>query len=181
MKIRLIEPKPAGAHVFGTSVLPRLGLPLIATMLNERGHDVKVYVESFAPVDWDDVTSADIVGLSATTATVPAAYAIADGLKYLGVPTVIGGSHVTFMADEALGHCNYVVRGEGHFTMLELLDGLGDDACAVGHRRALVPPQGRRRRAQRRRATAARWPSSSRCPGPTSTWSSVTSSCSPSR
>ncbi|MHB0875135.1 MAG: B12-binding domain-containing radical SAM protein [Anaerolineae bacterium] len=129
MKIRLIEPRPVGAHVFGTSALPRLGLPLIGTMLAERGHDVKIYVESFGPVDWDDVTSADLVGLSATTATVPAAYAIADGLKYLGIPTVIGGSHVTFMASEALEHCNYVVRGEGHFTMLELLGALGDDAC----------------------------------------------------
>jgi radical SAM superfamily enzyme YgiQ (UPF0313 family) len=124
MKIRFVEPKPAGAHVFGTSALPRLGLPLIATMLAERGYDVKVYVESLAPVDWEDVTSSDLVGISATTATAPAAYAIADGLRYLGIPTVIGGSHVTFMADEALEHCNYVVRGEGQFTMLELLEAL---------------------------------------------------------
>ncbi|MGQ9552905.1 MAG: B12-binding domain-containing radical SAM protein [Anaerolineae bacterium] len=140
MKIRLIEPKPVGAHVFGTSALPRLGLPLIATVLAEKGHDVKVYVEGLAPVDWDDVTSADLVGLSATTATAPAAYAIADGLKYLSIPTVMGGSHVTFMADEALEHCNYVIRGEGHYAIVELLEALDgkrnlDDVAGLSYRK----------------------------------------------
>jgi len=124
MKIRLIEPAPTGQHVFIGSNLPRLGLPLIATILAERGHDVKVYVETLTPVDWDDVVSADLVGLSATTATAPATYAIADGLACLGLPTVIGGSHVTFEPEEALEHCSYVVRGEGHFTILELLEAL---------------------------------------------------------
>ena len=29
------------------------------------------------------------------------------------MPTIVGGSHVTFMADEALAHADYVARGEG--------------------------------------------------------------------
>jgi radical SAM superfamily enzyme YgiQ (UPF0313 family) len=42
-----------------------------------------------------------------------------------GVPTVIGGSHVTFMVDEALEHCDFVARGEGgDALMLELVDAL---------------------------------------------------------
>ncbi len=38
---------------------------------------------------------------------------------------VIGGAHVTFMADEALEHADYVARGEGgEQLMLELIDAL---------------------------------------------------------
>lgn len=120
MKIRLIEPKPAGINVFDRALLPRLGLPLIGRLLADAGHDVRIYVEQLTPVDWTDVLSADLVGFSATTSTVPVAYAQAATVRQAKVPTVIGGSHVTFLAGEALDHCDYVVRREGQTTMLEL-------------------------------------------------------------
>ncbi len=124
VKIRLIEPKPPGINVFDSSPLPRLGLPLIGTLLHQRGHDVRIYVEMLAPIDWTDVGQADLLGLSATTSTIPAAYAIAERARQLGLLTVIGGPHVTFLPDEALNHCDFVVRGEGQETMLELMEAL---------------------------------------------------------
>jgi anaerobic magnesium-protoporphyrin IX monomethyl ester cyclase len=125
MKIRLIEPEPPGMHVYAKVTLPRLGLPIIGATLKERGHDVLVYVPQMAPIDWDDVNSADLVGLSSTTSTATTAYEFADQLRERGVPVVIGGSHVTFMADEALEHVDYVARGEGgEELMLELIDAL---------------------------------------------------------
>jgi radical SAM superfamily enzyme YgiQ (UPF0313 family) len=131
MKIRLIEPKPAGINVFDRALLPRLGLPLIGRVLADRGHDVRIYVETLAPVDWDDVLSADLVGFSATTTTAPVAFGQAAPLRQAGIPTVIGGSHVTFLPDEALDHCDYVVRGEGQATILALVDAIrGERALA---------------------------------------------------
>lgn len=124
MKIRLIEPKPAGLNVFDQALLPRLGLPLLGRLLTDRGHDVRIYVEMLAPIDWDDVAEADLVGLSATTSTVSVAYDMADRARDLGIPTVIGGPHVTFLPDEGLEHCDFVVRREGQVTMLELVDAL---------------------------------------------------------
>ncbi len=124
MKIRLIEPKAAGLNVFDQAKLPRLGLPLIGRLLADLGHDVRIYVETLAPVDWTDVGNADLVGFSALTTTAPVAYGLAGQIRQLGIPTVIGGPHVTFLADEALDHCNYVVRGEGQMTMLELASAL---------------------------------------------------------
>jgi radical SAM superfamily enzyme YgiQ (UPF0313 family) len=121
MKIRLIEPKPPGPNVYDLSPLPRLGLPLIGGLLRQQGHDVRIYCEMLAPVDWADVEQADLVGFSTTTATTPAAYKMAARVRLVGIPTVIGGSHVTFVADEALDHCDYVVRGEGQVTILELV------------------------------------------------------------
>lgn len=124
MNIRLIEPKAPGINVFDQALLPRLGLPLVGRVLRDAGHDVRIYVEMLAPVDWADVARADLVGFSATSATAPSAYQMAERVRKLGIPTVIGGSHVSFLPDEALDHCDFVVRGEGQATILELVAAL---------------------------------------------------------
>ncbi len=121
LRIRLVEPRPPGRTVYDFALLPRLGLPLIARMLAEAGHDVRVYCEVLAPVDLEECLRADLVGISSTTATAPAAYWLADLLTDGGVTVVLGGPHVTFMTEEALDHAPYVVRGEGEATMLELV------------------------------------------------------------
>lgn len=125
MKIRLIEPKAPGLNVFDRALLPRLGLPLIGKVLVDQGHDVRIYVETLAPVDWSDIAQADLVGFSTTTATTPVAYAMAERVRDLGILTVIGGPHVTFLPDEGLAHCDFVVRREGQDTMPELIAALG--------------------------------------------------------
>ena len=128
MKIRLIEPAPAGMNTFSMILLPRLGLPLIGAVLREHGHDVKIYAPQMAPVVWPDVYDADVVGITSTTSTVTDAYRFADDVRARGVPVVMGGSHVTFMSEEALGHADYVARGEGgEQLMLELIEALRDD------------------------------------------------------
>ena len=86
MKIRLIEPEPPGMHVWAKVLLPRLGLPIIAATLKEHGHDVLVYNPTMAPIDWDDVNSSDLVGLSSTTSTATTAYEFADDLRGRGHP-----------------------------------------------------------------------------------------------
>ncbi len=132
LRIRLVEPAPVGHNVYDLSRLPRLGLPLIATMLAEAGHDVRVYCEVLAAPDLEDCLRADLVGISSTTSTAPAAYRLADLCARAGVPVVLGGPHVTFEADEALGHAPYVVRGEGEATMLALVAHLETDADLGG-------------------------------------------------
>jgi radical SAM superfamily enzyme YgiQ (UPF0313 family) len=127
VKIRMIEPKAPGLNVFDRARLPRLGLPLIGRMLVDHGHNVRIYVETLASVDWEDIGDSDLVGFSTTTATTPVAYRMAERVRDLGIPTVIGGPHVTFLADEGLEHCDYVVRREGQETMLELVDALEGD------------------------------------------------------
>ena len=125
MKIRLIEPDAPSMHLWSHSYFVRLGLPMIGATLKQHGHDVRIYNPQLAPIDWDDVFTAELVGLSSTTSTTPATYAIADGLRRRRIPVVLGGSHVTFMADEALEHADFVARGEGGETiMLELVEAL---------------------------------------------------------
>jgi len=132
VRIRLVETKSNSHNVYDHSLLPRLGLPLIGRILTDKGHDVRIYVESIAPVDWDDLLGADLVGFSTTTATTPPAYEMADRLRELGKAVVFGGAHVTFLPEEALEHADYVVRGEGHATIVELLDALAGDGDLSG-------------------------------------------------
>lgn len=129
LRICLVEPRPPGHHVYDKVLLPRLGLPLIGTMLTEGGHDVTVYCETLAPVDVTSCLAADVVGISSTTATAPAAYHLADALEAAGVAVVLGGPHVTFRPEEALEHARWVVRGEGERTMLELVAAVEQDTA----------------------------------------------------
>ncbi len=126
MKITLIEPSAPDYHIFSMFRMPRLGLPILGTILRDRGHQVNIFVEDLSPVDYDEVYRSDLVGISSITSTAPRAYAIAGQIRKKGIPVVMGGSHVTFLPDEALEHVDYVVRGEGEETLLELVASLQD-------------------------------------------------------
>jgi anaerobic magnesium-protoporphyrin IX monomethyl ester cyclase len=125
VRIRLIEPEPPGMNVFSKVMMPRLGLATIGAALKSQGHDVSIYVPQFSAVDWNDVYTSDLVGISTTTSTASTGYQFADQLRARGIPVVIGGPHVTFMADEALEHADFVARGEGgEALMTELIEAL---------------------------------------------------------
>jgi radical SAM superfamily enzyme YgiQ (UPF0313 family) len=122
MRITFIEPAAPGFHIYSFLKQPRLGLPLLGTLLKERGHEVRIYAESLSEVDWNHVLSSDLVGISTITSTAIRAYRYAQRVGEAGIPTVMGGPHVSFLADEALDFCDYVVRGEGEQTVMELAD-----------------------------------------------------------
>lgn len=131
-KVTLIEPKSPGYHVYSMIALPRLGLPLLGAMLKKRGCDVTIYCQDMQGIDLDDVRSSDLVGISTTTSTAPEAYRLADKARAAGVPVVLGGSHVTFMSEEALQHADYCVRGEGEETLIELIEAIESGSEPVG-------------------------------------------------
>jgi len=123
-KFVLVEPKSTHLHVYSAFTIPRLGVILLGTMLRDRGWDVRVYIEDVAPIDMKEVLTADIVGISTLTSTAPQSYRLAETVRKAGIPVVIGGTHVTFLPDEALEYADYVVRGEGEETLFELLDAM---------------------------------------------------------
>jgi len=131
-RVVMIEPRSPRFHVFNFVRLPRLGLPILGAILKKRGCDVTVFCEDLAPIDWDKVFRADIVFVSTITCTAPRAYEIARACKERGIPAVMGGPHPTFLPDDALQHCDYVVRGEGEETVIELLEALSDGGKPYG-------------------------------------------------
>ena len=123
-KICFIEAKSPGAHVFSAFPIPRLGTVLLATILKGLGYDTRVFIEDVEAPDWNEVDSCRIVGISTITSTAPRAYKIADRLRARGKTVIMGGPHVTFLPDEALRHADFVVRGEGEHTVVELLSAI---------------------------------------------------------
>jgi len=124
----LIEPKSPDWHVFSRWKLPRLGLVVLGTRLKAAGYDVKLFVEDVAPVDFAALFSADLVGISTITSTAPRAYEFAKAAKRAGIPVVMGGPHVTFLPDEALEHCDYVIRGEADDLIVDFVKRLESGA-----------------------------------------------------
>ena len=126
-KIVLIETKSPGLHIFSAAKLPRLGIALIATILNKNGFKVKAYCEDFAAIDYNEVKDADLVGISSITSTSTRSYKLINEIKKINpdVPIIMGGAHPTFMPEEVIENgSDYAVRGEGERTILELIDAI---------------------------------------------------------
>jgi radical SAM superfamily enzyme YgiQ (UPF0313 family) len=131
-KIVFIEPKSPGNHVYSKWGLPRLGTILLGTILKNAGYEVQVFCEDLRGIDFDAVFEADIVGISTITSTAPRAYEMADIIRRAGIPVFMGGPHVTFLAEEALAHCDYVFRGEAEQTILPFLEALSKGQSPEG-------------------------------------------------
>ncbi|MGZ3579489.1 MAG: B12-binding domain-containing radical SAM protein, partial [Syntrophales bacterium] len=121
-RVSFIEAGSPGLHIFSKFPIPRLGAVLLSTILRERGYEVKAFVEDVAEPDWSFIESSDLVCISTITSTAIKAYRIAKRFKALGIPVIIGGTHPTFLPDESLEYADFVIRGEGEHTLVELLE-----------------------------------------------------------
>jgi anaerobic magnesium-protoporphyrin IX monomethyl ester cyclase len=132
MRVLLVNP-PAGFsyRVLGVS-RPPLGLAYMASVLRDK-HQVQIVDFSVDPCHWSDYPyrDFDVVGISVDTSRCPVAFDIARVAKAQGRTVVVGGPHVSFMDDEALetGVVDYVIRNEGEYSLLALVDALAGDGA----------------------------------------------------
>jgi radical SAM superfamily enzyme YgiQ (UPF0313 family) len=132
-KIVLIETKSPGLHVFSAAKLPRIGVAIIATILNKNGFKVKTYCEDLIAIDFNEIKDADLVGISSITSTSSRSYKLINEIKKINpdVLIVMGGPHPTFMPEEAIENgSDYAVRGEGEKTIIELISAI-EGKCAL--------------------------------------------------
>ena len=122
---------------------PPLGLAWIASVLERRGHEVKIVDSPTLGLSIGDFVkiveswSPDVVGLSSLTPTIRLAYKAAKAVKAVDedIKVVVGGVHATFMWREVLEECpyvDYVVLGEGEETMSQLIEALEEEAKPRG-------------------------------------------------
>jgi radical SAM superfamily enzyme YgiQ (UPF0313 family) len=134
MRIALISPKwNKKANDY-----PPLGLGYLAAVLEHDHHQVQILDFSLDPQssldsDVQQVVAFDphLVGITAMTSVYHNALETATLLKaYLGRPIVLGGPHATMCPERILAEApviDYVVRGEGEATIVELIEALGGD------------------------------------------------------
>ncbi len=142
------------------SCMPPRGIAQIASVLEARGISVRILDAQAERTPPPQVAAAlgseryDFIGITATTLLIRSAMEIARDLKKRqpSATLVLGGVHPTVLPEEVLAcpSVDYVVRGEGEQTFLELvqgrapekIDGLSyrrDGAVVHNRERALLP------------------------------------------
>ena len=135
-KIVLVQPQQPLPSIIPKEliVLPRYGVPLIATILRNQGYDVTLFVEEIHPINWDIMYEADVVAFHTLTCAQGEMQRIVDKLRLKSsAPIIIGGEHASYLPENALRLADYVVRKEGDETIVDLLDALsnGRDVASV--------------------------------------------------
>ena len=123
MRILLYNPDNGVTRNF----MPHLWMFLLQA-LTPPGHEVLLIDGNAQPMDEAEIAQfvrdekIGLVGIGAMTRMIAKAYRIADAIRATGVPVVMGGPHVTELADEALGraggprHADAVALGEADAT-----------------------------------------------------------------
>lgn len=130
-RIAFIEAASPGIHIFSRYPIPRLGAVLLSTILRDKGYEVKAFIEDVAEPDWGYMENSDLVCISSITSTAPRAYRIGKRIRDLNIPVVMGGAHPTFMANEALEYADFVIRGEGDHSLVELVSHIAQGSPAL--------------------------------------------------
>jgi len=130
MRILLINPPAINFyHRAGLRMSP-LGLAYVAAVLKQAGYEVKVIDLNVEKINYRTYPFGrfDLVGISVDTTRYPVSLKIAEKVKKSGVDVVMGGPHDTFFDDEVLStrKVDYVVRGEGEYIMLDLVESLNN-------------------------------------------------------
>jgi len=129
VKILLYNPDNGVTHNF----MPHLWMFLLQS-LTPPGHQVVLIDGNAHPMDEAGIAryvvenNIDLVGIGAMTRMIAKAYRMADAVRSVGIPVVMGGPHVTELADEALGrdggprHADAVALGEADETWPKIVE-----------------------------------------------------------
>lgn len=128
MNVLLINPAYLKGYKQFSLNFPPLGCAYLAAILRYYGHQVQVLdlnsKKKSLPNHFQDF---HLVGISSDTPRHNQALQLAAKVKNDNIPLVMGGPHASFQAEKTLqtGLVDYVIRNEGEYNFLSLLDHLG--------------------------------------------------------
>lgn len=118
-----------------TKVFPKYGTPLLATILRDRGYDVRIYLDGVSDMRFETLADCDLVCLPVFAPNYNKVRAFVERLRQSSphVPVILGGPHAILYPETLDGMGDYVVRCEGDEVLPELVDCLrdGGDPCRV--------------------------------------------------
>jgi anaerobic magnesium-protoporphyrin IX monomethyl ester cyclase len=125
MNVLLVSPYRGAIFESSGIVMQPLGVSYVGAALREAGHEVQIEILE-DPTSLVDFSDADIVGISCSTVQYKPGLKVAMLAKEERKTVIMGGAHPTSSASDVLktGYVDYVVRGEGELTAVELLEGL---------------------------------------------------------
>jgi radical SAM superfamily enzyme YgiQ (UPF0313 family) len=141
MKFALINPnrKIDKRNIWNVvnSITPPMGLAVLASVLEEAGHESDIIDAMALDIGVPDILSriddgADFIGITSTTVEIDSAAGIARAARrqFPGAKIIMGGVHPTIFHDELVGEgvCDMVIRGEGEEAVVALAGGKPLDA-----------------------------------------------------
>ncbi len=133
-RVALITPPYHSGVVESAGTWLNVGFVYIAGSLREAGYEVDYYDAMSLWHKWPDIKKRieefqpDVIATTSFTASIVKALELCNLAKQINpsVITVLGNVHAAFCYDEILkednGTLDYIVRGEGEVTLVELLD-----------------------------------------------------------
>lgn len=119
-------------YVIGENAILRyedVGACMIASVVSKRGNPMHFITIRYPEVNWEEIRNynPDVIGFSVYSNTVTCISTIIDTIHEMlpNVIFILGGPHAAFSSEAILKaneHINYVIRGEGEKTIVELLD-----------------------------------------------------------
>jgi len=109
--------------------VPTLSLASLAAVTPEDRFEICIVDTMRERLLLDEPT--DLVGITASTPRIKAAYALADFYRHRGTTVVIGGHHVSALPEEGLEHADAVVCGEGENSWMRICDQMLIDPRSV--------------------------------------------------
>ncbi|MBN1265893.1 MAG: B12-binding domain-containing radical SAM protein [Anaerolineales bacterium] len=116
--INPVNPARTGLTINESSRFPPLGLGIIAALTPDN------WGVTLIDENWEThkFQPADLVGITAFTASACRAYAIASEYRRAGIPVVLGGIHASMCPQEALRYVDAVVIGEAEAVWPQVLE-----------------------------------------------------------
>ena len=137
-KLLLINPlstKRDGLIRDQRSIYPPLALGIVAALTPDHW-DVELLDENFERFTYRE---ADLVGITALTSQVTRAYEVASVYREKGIPTVMGGIHVSVMPDEAAQYADSIVIGEAESIWPVVIEDFEKDQLKKRYNGQLMP------------------------------------------
>lgn len=118
------------------ALFPKYGSLLLASLLRDKGYEVRYYLEGVSDMDFDAMTTADVLCLSVFAPAMNKVRAFAERVsrEKPGTCVIMGGPQVCFFPEAVIDFCTYAVRCEGDEVLPALVDCLnsGGDVRRIG-------------------------------------------------
>jgi radical SAM superfamily enzyme YgiQ (UPF0313 family) len=121
MRVHLVNPSDVS---FGTAVITPRWLYVLAAATPREYGDPRVIDETLDPIDYDSISSGDVVGIGIHTSNALRGYEIGRQARKRGACVIFGGIHPTLYPEESreLGAAHAVVKGDGDLVWSTVLE-----------------------------------------------------------